>query len=124
MKKLSKTQKAELLDKAKKRYQAGTSHWSDQWEHVKEMRKMTTRGGQWDEGVKAKRIEEGKPCLEYDMVTQFVNRLVGDQQEQEAIMEVSAIEADQTRIQGAGSKDYTQAEVIQGVLKNIQDNSY
>lgn len=124
MNKISNKEQKEILLKARERYESATSEWSEQWRHVKEMRKMTTRGKQWDDAVKQRRISEGKPCLEYDMVSQFINRLVGDQQEQESIMEVSAIESDNDRIKGAGSRDYTQAEVIQGVLKNIQDSSF
>lgn len=68
-------------------------------------------GAQWDEQDYAWRIRRRKPCLEIDQLKQFVNQVANDSR-----MNTPAI----TVIPHAGGADVDTAEIIEGIIKDIE----
>lgn len=68
-------------------------------------------GAQWDETDYAHRKKRSKPCLEIDQLKQFVNQVANDSR-----MNTPSI----TVIPHAGGADVETAEIIQGIVKDIE----
>lgn len=70
-----------------------------------------TPGSQWDEYDYAFRTKRRKPCLEIDQLKQFINQVSNDSR-----MNTPNI----TVIPHAGDADIETAEIIQGIIKDIE----
>lgn len=70
-----------------------------------------TPGAQWDESDYSHRIKRAKPCLEIDQLKQFINQVANDSR-----MNTPNI----TIIPHAGGADIETAEIIQGIIKDIE----
>ncbi len=68
-------------------------------------------GAQWDEQDYAYRVRRRKPCLEIDQLKQFVNQVANDSR-----MNTPSI----TVIPHAGGADVETAEIIEGIIKDIE----
>jgi len=71
-------------------------------------------GEQWDQADKTARESEGRPCLTINRLPQFIRQVVGDLRNVKPSISV--------RPNGNGS-DEDVAEVINGILRNIEDRS-
>jgi len=71
-------------------------------------------GEQWDANDKSARESEGRPCLTINRLPQFIRQVVGDLRDVKPSISV--------RPNGNGADEDT-AEVINGILRNIEDRS-
>lgn len=71
--------------------------------------------GQWDAGIKADRDIEGRPCLTVNRIPTFLRQYTGQERQSRPAMLVSPV--------GSGTDTET-AEIIQGVLRHIEQVSF
>lgn len=96
------------------------SEFQDDWEADEVNRDRArddlsfTAGEQWDEADKAAREADGRPCLTINRLPQFIRQVVGDLRNVKPSISV--------RPNGNGA-DEDVAEVINGILRNIEDRS-
>jgi hypothetical protein len=97
-------------------------------------------GKQWDQKEAAERTKEGRPCLTLNKLPAFVDQVLGDQRQNRPSIHVHPVESDATTVQQktgaqpaqplqgrmkntAGTKDYTNADVLSGLIRNIETTS-
>lgn len=122
-----------VLAKARERAREGATYWGDNWEQAEEDLKFLS-GDQWPETVRTERENDGRPCLTNNVLPTFVEQIIGDQLQNKPSIKISSV--DVTRVKNAqtgedeslkissvaGSQDYELAEVLQGIIKNIEYN--
>ena len=122
-----------LLAKARERAREGATYWKDNWENAEDDLKFLS-GDQWPDQVKNEREKEQRPCLTNNVLPTFVEQIIGDQLQNKPAIKINSV--DFTRVKSvetgedeslkissiAGTKDYELAEVIQGLIKNIEYN--
>lgn len=69
--------KADLLERAKKRYEAVEAHWAEQRKLSLEWIKFRA-GEQWPEAIKKERDDDNRPCLVLDKGEQYIRQVVND----------------------------------------------
>jgi hypothetical protein len=67
-------------------------------------------GNQWDPQIRADRDSEGRPCLEVDRLTPFVNQLVNEQRQNRPQPNVNPV---------SDGADKGTAEILQGMIRHI-----
>jgi len=80
-------------------------------------------GQQWPEKIKAEREEEGRPCLTFSRLNQFVDRVVGDQRKMRPSIKVRPVEGQRKapKVKNlAGTQDYELSDVYEGLIRNIE----
>lgn len=87
--------------------------WSDDRKRYVEDLKFAALE-QWDEKDKAKREQEGRPCLTVDKLSQYVRQVVNDSRQNRPGVKVRPVDS------GA---DIETAEIFQGLTRHIEDRS-
>lgn len=100
----------ELLTRAKDRLRDALESASDQRSAMVADIKFLTPGGQWEDSIKSQRNGEGRPCLEIDRITPFINQLVNEQRQNRPQPNVNPV--------GDGA-DTDTAEILQGMIRHI-----
>ena len=103
----------ELLYTALKRYDKGTSYWSENWKLAEEDLEFLA-GEQWPEKIKKERENDGRPCITINRLPTFVRRLVGDQRQFRPAIKVRPVDS------GA---DPELAEIYTGLIRQIEYQS-
>ena len=122
-----------LLCTARRRARDGATYWKDNWEAAEDDLKFLS-GEQWPSQVRTERELEQRPCLVNNVLPTFVDQVLGDQRQNRPAIKVSATDVvrvpdsetgeDTTlRISNTtGKTDYELAEVLTGLIKNIEYN--
>lgn len=122
-----------LLQTARERARDGATYWKENWEAAEDDLKFLG-GEQWPSQVRTERELEQRPCLTNNVLPTFVDQVLGDQRQNKPSIKVSATEV--VRVKDvetgedttlkisnvAGSNDYELAEVLGGLIKNIEYN--
>lgn len=124
----------ELLKKARERARDGATFWKDNWEAAEDDLRFLG-GEQWPSQVRTERELEQRPCLVNNVLPTFVDQVLGDQRQNRPSIKVSAVNVVRTpsnpdgelgeelKISNdAGSQEYELAEVLTGLIKNIEYN--
>lgn len=124
----------ELLYEARERARDGASFWKDNFELAEDDLKFIA-GEQWPDQVRNERELEQRPCLTNNVLPTFVEQVIGDQLQNKPCIKINATDVVRTtdvesgedttlKIKSlSGSKEYELAEVLQGLIKNIEYNS-
>ena len=122
-----------LISRARERARDGASYWKENWELAEDDLKFIS-GDQWPEQVKNERELEQRPCLTNNVLPTFVEQVIGDQLQNKPSIKINSTDVtrvpdrdtgEQTtlKIQSLSStKEYELAEVLQGIIKNIEYN--
>ncbi|UZJ42201.1 portal protein [Prosthecochloris sp. SCSIO W1101] len=132
-------QVAEFLKLARERYADAVTFWRDNYWLANEDLKFAY-ADQWDD--EAKSAMEGMPCLTLNKIPAFIDQVVGDQRQNRPSIKVHAVESDSVTPQNpqlpllpgqdvntrpvrniAGTKDYSEAELREAIIKNIEYSS-
>lgn len=76
--------------------------------------KFARLGEQWDEGLKAKRLREGRPCLTINKLPPFIRQVVNDARQNKPAIKVQPQDS---------FADPETAEIISGLIRNIEASS-
>lgn len=121
-KKLQKDQ--ELIETSLKRFKVTAEAEAASRKQGLEDLKFSIGTGQWDEGIKADREIQGKPCLTVNRIPTFLRQFTGEERQHRPAMIVDPV--------GSGA-DEEVAEIFQGILRHVEvastadvtyDNSY
>lgn len=135
--------KAAFLDLARKRYATGETYWQPNFLAAEEDI-VFAYSEQWDAEARAAR--KSQVCLTLNKIPTFIDQVVGDQRQNRPSIQVHAVEADQVvsgnvpspvqqpgqqaeqqasvkRPNISGNKDYSEAEVREGLIRNIEYQS-
>ncbi len=106
---------AEIIKTSLKRFEITAEAESETRRQGLEDLKFSIGTGQWDEGVKANREIEGKPCLTINRAPSFLRQYTGDERQHRPSMIVNPV--------GSGA-DIELAKIHQGVLRHIEVASF
>lgn len=104
---------SELVQRAKEFYRMGleaTAQWRE--DALEDLRILS--GDQWDPTHKGARVSQGRPALTVNRLPQFVRQVTNEQRQSKPSVTVSPVDS------GA---DVRTAEVLQGVIRNIEYTS-
>lgn len=102
-----------LLERIRKNYDYALAEWKDIREQARiDMRYLS--GDPWDEKIKAKRQANGRQCVNFDELNQYVNQVINQQRQSQTAISI--------RPEGMGANDET-AELHQGIIRDIEYNS-
>lgn len=104
------------VETAKKRYKAAKDYWSAIYSQAKDdLYFLSGKDGcQWDDRDYAARKRKGRPALQIDRLTQYVNQVSNDIR-----MNTPSINV----IPHSGGADIETAEIFQGLIRDIENNS-
>lgn len=105
--------KADPLHEHREQFAHFLEAWSDDRKRYVEDLKFAALE-QWDEKDKAKRDQEGRPCLTVDKLNQYVRQVVNDSRQNRPGVKVRPVDS------GA---DIETAEIFQGLTRHIEDRS-
>jgi len=117
--------KLDVLKQARERAQMGLMAWKHNFDNAKDSVEFI-EGNQWDAESLAIRRAESRPTLTLNKLQQFVSRVVGDQRQNSHAILVRGGEntAEMKNIPNQnGDKEYSLAEVYQGLIMSIERNS-
>ena len=81
-------------------------------------------GDQWPDQIRKDREEEGRPVLTYNLLPAFVRQITGRVRQERPQIRVKPVESDRTqtpKIRNVqDTKDYSLADVYQGIIRNIE----
>lgn len=104
---------SELIQQAKECYRVGIDA-TRQWrlEAVEDMEFLA--GDQWDSAVKSTRSAQGRPALTVNRLPQFLRQVTNEQRQSKPSITVNPVDS---------GSDVRTAEVLQGVIRNIEYTS-
>lgn len=116
-----------LIQTALKRFEMFESTWTKILQQGLLDDKMEN-GDQWDHKRRQEREDDGRPCMTFNRLAGYTNKMVGQQRINRPQIKVSPVEADRRsfnqRVDNlAGTNDYSYAEIYNGVIKNIEITS-
>jgi len=124
--KTSITDKDEFLTTARRRAKYAKDAWDVNFERMDEDVEFIHGENQWDEEIRESRGD--RPCLTFNKLAAIIDQIVGDQRQMRPSIHVFPAQGD---IEGAdaktqnqaGTKDYSLAEVYEGIIRNIEYSS-
>lgn len=102
------------LEEIKKRYKRAAEAWADNREQALDDIKFARLGEQWPDKVKSQREREARPCLTINRLPGFVRQVVNDARQNTPAIKVHPVD---------DNSDPETAEVIQGLIRNIEQSS-
>lgn len=102
-----------LLETAKKRFKKAHEFWSPIYEKGRDDVKFAF-GEQWDESVKKRRQQEGRPCLTVNRVLASVRQVTNDIRQTRPAINVRPVD---------DNSDVETAQIYQGLIRNIESVS-
>lgn len=116
-------EKEAFLSQARKRAVKAISFWQPIYSLVEDDL-LFLFGEQWPEKIRKQRELEGRPCLTLNELPQYVDQVMGNQRQNRPSIKISPVESDgqeEESFQGiAGTNDYSQADVYESLLRNIE----
>ena len=125
--KQSGSEEEQFLVTARKRARIAWDAWSHNFDRMDEDIDFLD-GDQWPEDVRKEREEDGRPFLTFNKLPSIVDQVVGDQRQMRPAINVFPAQGDiqqanQQITNVAGSKDYSLAEIYEGIIRNIEYSS-
>ena len=114
-----------LLEEVRRYAASYQSAWQDNYDRSAFDRKMVA-GIQWPEEIRLERQEDGRPMLTINKLPTFISQVAGDALKNKISVNLKPIEGNQSGSpetpisNAAGDKDYSRAQVIEGMIKNIE----
>ncbi len=105
--------KTDPLHEAREQYKRAADYWSDDREAALEDIKFRA-GEQWPQEILAARERDKRPALTLDKLSQYVRQIVNDGRQNRPSIKVRPVD---------GGSDIATAEVFQGIIKHIEENS-
>ena len=100
-----------FLDTAMERLKRATDHDShNRREFLADLR-FSNGQDQWEESVKNERKKEGRPALQFDLITENINQVVGDERHNRVRAKVRPVDS---------KADPQIAKIRQGIIHNIE----
>lgn len=99
-----------ILDECQANLAYAEKVYGEQWEASKSDLDFLRPGGHWPEEIKGEREADGRPCLEVDRLTPFINQIVNEERQARPQPQVNPT--------GEGSSKET-AEVLQGMIRHV-----
>jgi len=122
----AKEQVDALLKKARKRLTDGQTYWSPNWLEASDDLTFLS-GKQWDPQAKTDREAESRPCLTNNVLPTFVDQVLGEQRQNRPSIKINSTDMQRTEDNEslkipniAGKNTYELAEVLTGLIKNIE----
>jgi hypothetical protein len=118
----------ELLKEMRERAAYGFTYWQNNYDRSQFDRKMVA-GDQWPEEIRVEREEDGRPMLTINKLPSFVAQVAGDALQKKINCKLKPVEGSsgkegENKIKNvAGSGDYTRAEILEGLIRNIEYTS-
>ena len=106
----------ELLKAAKDAYKLDKEHWDSIYTKAREDLQFLsdTPGAMWSDGVYNERVKSGRPALELDYLTQYINQVQNNIRESERTIDV---------VPEGNAASVATAEMLKGLLRQIQYQS-
>lgn len=101
------------LKEIRDRYSKASEYWATDREAARDDIRFRA-GEQWPQDIAAKRKTDQRPCLTVDKLSQYVRQIVNDGRQNRPSIKVRPVDS------GA---DVATAEVFQGAIKHIEDQS-
>lgn len=111
------------LRSIRERFSIMQSFWSEIHDEALEDDRFVA-GNQWSEAMRNEREEDGRPCLTYNLIPSFNRQITNRIRQERPQIKVTPVETNKGRdprlenIQG--TKDYSMADVYEGVVRNIE----
>jgi len=102
------------LATARKRFRLASEAMEENRERAEEADKFSAGLEQWPEALRKEREEDKRPCLTMDETNQYINQVKNDQRQNKAAVKVRPVD---------DRADKKTAEMMQGIVRNIEDNS-
>lgn len=99
---------------ALKRYQDAKEYWNIEYDRAEEDFKFSLGLCQWDEADIKVRQQDGNPCLVLNQLDPYANQIINDIRQSRLAINVSPVD---------DNADVDTAEVIQGIIRNIEAQS-
>ncbi len=127
----------ELLREARENSQYGETFWSENWREMENDLRFLS-GDQWPSSVLADRELEGRPCLVNNVMPTYIDQVVGDQRQNRPSIKIVGVDVPTVKTQDnngqevqtelkissvSGQDDYSIADVMSGLIKNIEYSS-
>lgn len=101
---------------------AGRDYWSENFQAAEDDLRFLD-GEQWPDGVMKQREADGRPCLTNNVLPTFVDTVLGDQRQNKPQIKINpvSLQLDAPKMKNtAGTKDYSLAETMTAIVKNIE----
>jgi hypothetical protein len=118
---LADDKKAAWLEEMRTRAEVAVAGWTEIHDRAVENLKFYA-GDQWPSKVKAERETDERPCLTINQLPKFAAQVLGDAKQNKIGIKVRAVQGNAgARFKNvAGSSDYTNAQIMEGVIRNIE----
>lgn len=123
----------DFLRVARKRAARAITYWNENFDVAKKDLEFLYGVGHWDAEAEKERTGEGRPCLVINQLPQYKRQIVNEMRRSTPRINVVPVNADMKpegdgvqniRIQNIkGTKDYSMAEVFEGLIRNIENVS-
>lgn len=122
-----KTSSTTLVQEIRERAKEGNEAWREIHEAAAEDVRFAVKGQQWPKDVKLDREDPScpRPMLTINQLPKFLRQVLGDGKQNRLAINVSAIEGNRSaKIRNmAGTRDYTYAQIMEGMIRNIEHSS-
>jgi len=105
---------SDTLVTARERFRLASEAMEENRERAEAADKFSAALEQWPEELKREREADKRPCLTMDETNQYINQIKNDQRQNKAAVKVRPVD---------DKADKKTAEMMQGVVRNIEDNS-
>ena len=102
------------LATARKRFALAKEAMEENRASAEEANKFSAGLEQWPDELRREREEDRRPCLVMDETNQYINQIKNDQRQNKAAIKVRPVD---------DKADKKVAEMLQGVIRNIEDQS-
>lgn len=103
----------DILEEAREQFKVASEYWQEDREAALDDLKFRA-GKQWPDAIQTQRERDKRPCLTVDKLSQYVRQIVNDGRQNRPSIKVRPVDS------GA---DVPTAEVMQGLIKHIEDQS-
>lgn len=111
---------ASALKEYREEYEADFEAFKENMQLAEEDIRMLN-GQSWPEKVKKEREDEGRPCLSFNKLPQFVDQTIGANRRNKPQIRVSLSDGAERNMEVRGAKkEMTDAEVMEGLIRQIQ----
>ena len=113
-----------ILDEARERFKEALDFESENRDLAEDDIRFL-HGDQWPEEIVLQRKNDARPCLTFNKLDQRVDQVVGDQRQAKPGIYIHPAEnnTDKTGKNFAGTKDLALSEVMNGLIRAIEQNS-
>lgn len=116
------TDESAFMEEARERARLAVDGWSENHTRYREDQEFLSGEKQWPTEIAQQREEDGRVCLTINQLPKFIRQVEGDAKQNRVVIKVRPVEFDRgLKFRNvAGTKDYSQAEVMEGICRNIE----